>query len=241
MIHRVFVPALLLILAAPASAQEPPRPAPTWADMMARGIIPYRQLTADDFTVNDTAQPKHNFYIKTAVSPQYHFIVKPYQGFGYAHIDQWMVFSGWDKNQTVRKRAYKLTKDDLVYAQAILDISELHARRIAALKQGELPSARGTTFEEARAELSRKLKEFLDATYKQPEAEVEKFMKSTGYGANKKKTRELAAEIRKRLDATPATTVALGDPQPGTTATAIPSPSPSGSPVASPTLTASPR
>ncbi len=222
---------LLVLLTTVAFSQEEPPQAPTWANAMARGIMPYRQLTADDFAVNDDAQPKHNFYIKAAVLPHYRFITKPYQGFAFAHIDQWMVFSGWDKNQTVRKRAYKMTKDDLLYAQAILDISEIHARRIAALKTGELPSARGNNFDQARVELERKLKEFLDATYKQGEAEAEAFMKATGYGSNKKKTRELAAEIRKRLDATPAATMPF-------TGAESPNPLPTGSPMAAPTPSA---
>lgn len=204
---RTLIVMLALAVIVPVRAQDEPRPTPTWQDAMARGLIPYHQLTVDDFPINDKAHPKHNFYVRTGIAPQYHFMIKPYNGFAYAHIDQWMVFAGLDKNQTSRKSTFKTMKAELPYAQAFLDINEIHARRIAALKPGELPNARGNSFEEAKTELTRKLKEFLDMKYKESEAEVAAFSKATKNGADKKKVRELTAKIRKRLKATPATTV----------------------------------
>lgn len=222
--------AFTLAVAGNALAQDEPRPRPTWQDAMAKGMAPYHQLTVDDFPINNKVHPKHNFYIRTAIAPQFHFILKPHGGFVYAAIDEWMVFSGLDKIETSRKSRFKTIKTELPYAQAIFDISEIHARRIGALKTGELPSARGTTAEEARTQLSAKLKEFLAAKYKEGDAETEAFMKATGYGANKKKVRELAAGIRKRLEATPDTTV------PFMAATVAPGSTPSG-PVSKPTVT----
>ena len=83
------------------------------------------------------------------------------------------------------------------------------------------------------------LKDFLAAKYKETEAEAEAFMKATGHSANKKKVRELAAEIRKRLEATPPATV------PFTEATVAPgssqsAPVPNVSPAASATPIRSP-
>ena len=213
--------ALALAAAGNAFSQNEPRPRPTWQDMMAQGIVPYHQLTADDFPVNNKAHPEHSFYIQTAVAPQYRFILKPHQGFVYAAIEEWMIFSGLNKNGTSRKSRFKGMKEALPYAQAILDLNEINARRIAALKTGELPSARGNSVEEARTLLAAKLEEFLQAKYKEGEAEAKAFAKATGDGTNNKKVRALAAEIRKRLEATPNTTV------PFTEAIAAPSSSPS--------------
>lgn len=218
---KCLVLALALAVAGNALSQDESQQRPTWQDAMAKGMVPYHQLTVDDFPINDKAHPDHNFYIQTVMAPQYHFITKPYNGFVYAAIDQWMVFSGLDKNETSRKSRFKTMKAALPYAQAILDINEIHARQIAALKPGELPQARGNTAEEARMELTVKLKEFLEAKYKESEAEAEAFMKATGRGTNKKKVRDLAAEIRKRLEATPPATV------PFTEATVAPGSSPS--------------
>jgi hypothetical protein len=194
-----------------------------------------------NFPINNKVHPKHNFYIRTAIAPQFRFILKPHSGFVYAAIDEWLVFSGLDKIETSRKSRFKTIKAELPYVQAIFDISEIHARRIGALKTGELPSARGNTAEEARTQLSAKLKEFLAAKYKEGDAETEAFMKATDYGENKKKVRTLAAGIRKRLEATPNTTV------PFTDATAGPGSSPSApvpthnvSPAATPTPISSP-
>ena len=104
-------------------------------------------------------------------------------------------------------------KEGLPFAQALLNLSEINARRLAALKEGELPSARGNSFEEAQTELARKMKEFLDAKYRENNAEIEAFVKATKSGTNLKKTRELAAEIAQRLKATPPTTVPFRAPE----------------------------
>lgn len=132
-------------------------------------------------------------------------------------------------------------KAELPYAQGLLDINEINARRLAALKPGELPSGRGVNFDEARADMEGKLKLFVEQKYKQNHSEMEAFAKATGNGANKKKVRELAADIRKRLEATPATTVPFSEgaavPRATPSATAVPSTSisPAGSASASPT------
>jgi hypothetical protein len=226
-----------------ALAQDEPRAGRTWQDMMAEGIVPYRQLTVDDFPINDKVYPEHAFHIRTTIAPEYQFILKPHSGFAYAAITQWTVFSGLDKNGTSRKSRFKTMKVELPYAQALLDLNEIHARKMGALKTGELPSARGNSFEEAQTLLAAKLKEFLAAKYKERDVETEAFAKATGNGGNKKKVRELAAGIRKRLEATPDTTVPFSEATatPGSTplapvsapsvapaasATSIPSPSP---------------
>lgn len=188
-------------------------PPPTWSELIAQGIAPYHQLTVADFRVDDAAQPKHAFYIVTVVRPRYRFLVKPYNGFAFAYVDQWLVFSGLNKKETSRKSAFKQMKAALPFAQALLDINEINARRLAALKVGELPSARGSSFEEAQMELGRKMEEFLDAKTRENQAEMEAFGKATENGTNQKKVRELGAEIAKRLKATPATTVPFRPPE----------------------------
>ena len=211
---------------------------------MALGIAPYHQLTVDDFPVNDTAHPQHAFHIKTAIQPRYHYMLKPHSnGFVYAYIDQWLIFSGLDKKETSRKSKFKTMKAELPYAQAILDINEIAARQLAALKTGELPQGRGANYDDARADMEAKLKQFLEQKYRANQAEMEAFAKATKNGADKKKVKELAAEIRKRLDATPATTVQPAAVTPaGAAPSASPVPPATASPAASPaTPTAAPR
>lgn len=180
---------------------------------MAEGFVPHHQLTVADFPIDDKAHPKNGFYIATAIQPRYRFIIKPRGGFAFAYIEQWLVFSGLNKKETSRKSAFKQMKDALPFAQGLLDLNEINARRLAALQVGKLPSARGNSFEEAQTELGRKLKEFLDVKYRENNAEMEAFSKATKNGADLKKTRALAAEIAQRLKATPATTVQYRPPE----------------------------
>lgn len=217
-------------LVAGASAQE--KPLPTWRDEIAKGVIPYRQLTVEDFSINDEAPGQNVFKIRTAVEPYYHYLLKPQHGFAYAYIQNWMVFSGLYKAKTSRKSAFKTMKAELPYVQALLDINEITARGMAMLKTGELPHARGASYEEAQAELEKKMKQFCDERYKHVQGEMEAFAKATKNGQDKKKVRELAAEIRKRLAATPAATVqsTAADGNVDGTAPAI-SPTPAGVPA----------
>ncbi len=202
---RGWVGILLLAMACTLPGEESPSPPPpTWEDLIAQGVAPYRQLSESDFAIDDKAHPKNSFHISTAIQPRYHFTSKPYNGFAFAYIDRWMVFSGFNKKDTSRKSAFKEMKAALPFAQALLDINEIHARRLAALKEGELPSARGNSFEEVQAELARKLKDFLAVKYQENNTEMETFAKATKNGADQKKVRALAAEIAQRLKETPA-------------------------------------
>jgi hypothetical protein len=105
----------------------------------------------------------------------------------------------------------------LPYAQALLDLNEIYARKIAALTSGELPSGKGDSFDAARADSDARVKAFCNERFNARKLEQEALVEETKRGQDKAKVRELAAAIRKRLDAVPPTPA--------------PSPSPTLSPV----------
>lgn len=213
---RLIISVLLLgIVATSARAQNPtPAALPTWQEELAKGYAPYHQLTVEDFRIDDSAHPKNAFYIKTVVDPRYRFLLKSYNGFAFAYVENWMVFSGLNKNETSRKSALKNIKAELPYAQALLDLSEIYARQLAALKPGELPQGHGNSFEEAQTDLETKIKAFTETGYSGMNAEMDTFEKATKNGGDRKKVRELGGKIRKRLDATSASTVPFLEQKP---------------------------
>jgi hypothetical protein len=186
--------------------------APSWQDEIARGYMPYKQLKVEDFPINDQSDPGNAFTIKTFVHSRPHLLIKPGDGIVDVAIDQWLVFSGLDRNLSWRKSAFKEMKENLPCAQALLDINEIYARRLGALKLTDLPQVRSTNIVDASAELNGKLKELVDANQKEIQAEQEAFAKATDGGHNAKKVREKAAEIRKRLEATTPATVPYPQP-----------------------------
>ena len=231
---------VVLSLAAIAAAQNQTTPLrPTWQEEVLKGFVPYHQLTVDDFPINDRAHPDNVFWVKGFADPHYIFHVKPGRGgFVYAYIGEWVVFSGVDKNESSRKDSFRDMKAELPYAQALIDINELHARELARIKTGDLPSGRGASAEAAKADLKNKIRAFCNAKYGEIQTECEAFAKATDNGRNKKKVRELSAEIRKRLEATPVVNVPVyvipnlaTPPSPGATST-----TPAASPPASPTF-----
>ena len=198
---------IVALLVALARAQEPqPSPSeppiPTWTDEIAKNHLPYHQLTPDDFPINDTAHPKTAYWVAPFVQYYFHYIATISQGgIVYANVTDWTVFSGFDKNLSSRNSKLALAdmKNDLPYIQAVFDIGELHARRLGALKAGDLPSAQGRTAGEARAQLEDKIAALSQKRARDAQEETEAFAKATDNGRNKKKVRELAGEIKKRL------------------------------------------
>jgi hypothetical protein len=217
--------ALLLCGGSMASGQnEDASRLPTWQDEIAKGCVPYHQVTVDDFRIDDQAYPESLYMVSPFIHPHWHYLTTGKGGFWYAYVDKWVVYSGFDRNASSRKSKFREMKGALLHAQAYLDIYELCGRQLAALKPGELPSARGATPSEAIAILTKSMDAFLKEKYKLVDAEAEEFQKVTGHGTNMKKVRELAKAIRKRLDAVPAQTAPARDLAPP--ASPIPSASP---------------
>jgi hypothetical protein len=200
--------AFILIASGVFSANPSPMPSaspslPTLEDETAKGFIPYHQLTVDDFPINDQVHPDARFWVKTFVHP-YWWAQYRFSRFSiYAYIGGWVVFSGLDKSESSRKGWFGGMQTDLPYAQALLDINEIHARRLAAFRPGELPRGQGTSQEATRADLTKKMKLFCEREYESIQAEMDEFTKATNKGSNQKKVRELGAEIKKRLAAVP--------------------------------------
>jgi hypothetical protein len=94
----------------------------------------------------------------------------------------------------------------LPYAQAILDLNELYARKLSVMPPEGFPESRAGTEQEALAGLEEKINALCQSVYAEGERETETFVKATDNGENKEKTRQLAAKISQRLKTTPAPT-----------------------------------
>jgi hypothetical protein len=223
-LSRQIAGALFLGLAFPgvlfAQNDNTPR-MPSWEDEISKGCVPYHQLTVEDFRIDDTAKPASGFWVKPCLHPFWHFVFTRRDWY-YAYVDEWVIFSGFDKNESSRKSKFGEMKKWLPYAQAYVDLNEIQARQLAALKPGELPSGRGATPEEAAAALKQNMDAFLKEKYKQLEAEAAEFQKATNGGSNTKKVRELGNALRKRLEAIPAPTGPPSDSAPMPSSTPAP-------------------
>ena len=211
------------LLAPPSSPAE--APFGSWQREIAKGYLPYHELTVDDFRIDNDAHPEGSYWVQPFV--HYYYLTlfkKPAGNTVYAYIMEWTVLSGFDKNLSSRKAKFHNMKSELPYAQAILDINELFARHLAALQPGELPRGEGRSASEARRQLQYRLslvyqKEVLEGVKR----ELAKLEEVTNHGQDKTKVHEMAAEISKRLAAIPP----------------LNSPSPSQTPIPTPTSTPS--
>lgn len=188
----------------PSPAAPPPAP-PTWPEEIAKGYLPYRQLTESDFPIDNKAHPGMALWFQ----PFSHFycqygMKQASTGYVYAFVTQWVVFSGFDKNLSSRKSKAGELKATLAYIQTAFDLAELHAREFAAIQPVDLPRGTGESFERARADLDDRIRALAQTKTWDAEKEMEAFRKATNDGKNVKKMRQLSAEIKKRLAAIPS-------------------------------------
>ena len=77
---------------------------------------------------------------------------------------------------------------ELPYAQAILDINEIFARRLAALKPGELPSGEGKTGAEAREKLENRINQLLQNQGLEARKEIDALARQQTRGKTKRRS-----------------------------------------------------
>ena len=173
---------------------------PHWEDEIMNGYLPYHQLTVDDFPVIDTLDANATYSVQPFVHTYYNCISKMAQGgMIYAYVKDWTVFSGFNKNLSGRRRQFHNMKDELPVAQAVLDINEIYARKMAALQPGEFPSGSGTTWASALRQLETRVEAVCQRQLAEMRKETNTFARATNNGQNKKRVRELSAAIKKRL------------------------------------------
>jgi hypothetical protein len=213
-----------LFVVADVSAQKTPPAPPTWRNDPENFVL-YHQLKPEEFPINDKVHKDSGFWMEPGLRPSYQFY---YHGGGlvYAYISNWQIISGVDMKEMSRKSGLRDIKAELPYAQAVLDIYEVHARELNQLKTGDLPSGSGPDVAAAQRDLEGKLRVFLESKHDEIQREMDELARKTDKGRNRAKVRELALAIKKRLDALPVATL-VSPPTlsatPPATATAVPS------------------
>jgi hypothetical protein len=182
-------------------------------------------LRPEEFPINDKVHKNSGLWMEPALRPYYQI---QYRGGGlvYLYISDWRILSGINKSEMSRKSWLSDIKAELPYAQAGLDIYEVHARELNQLKTGDLPSGSGPDVAAARRDLEGKLIVFLESKHDEIQREMDELARKTDKGRNRAKVRELAIAIKRRLDAQPVATLASPptlSATPPATATAGPS------------------
>ncbi len=161
-----------------------------------------------------TASKKTAFSIRAFIDPQYEYYLFTNRGGHAAYIKQWHVFSGLDGNETYRDPSFHELKEYLPYAQGILDLNEIYARKLADVPAEGFPESHTESEEKAISELKAKIEAMCAKSDAALKKETEDFIQGTNYGANKKKTHQLATAIAKRLEAIPQPTPFGASPPP---------------------------
>jgi hypothetical protein len=98
----------------------------------------------EDFPINDETHPEMAYWVQPFVHYYYHYLSKVSPGgMIYINVTDWTVFSGLDKNLSARNSKFREMKMFLPYIQALLDISDLHARQLGAVEGGRTSLRRG--------------------------------------------------------------------------------------------------
>src|ERR1700726_4465171 len=120
----------------------------TWDFLISKNYLPYHQLKPEDFPVNDHPDLKFGFFGKSFIQPSFRYVVGTSPGgYVYIHITEWKIFAGLNKNESWRRSSLRDLKQALAYAQMGLDLNEIYARQLAAMRPGDLPWGEGPTFD----------------------------------------------------------------------------------------------
>jgi hypothetical protein len=170
---------------------------PEWKEEIAKGFLPYRKLTMDDFPVDDQVSSSHWMHTEGFFHYEYKASWTESRGEATAKITQLTVRSGFNQKKSW-KRGSVSTDVLLEHEQGHLDISELHANAIRFLSP--MPVGRGYTGQAAMDDLKAKLKAVCDKNIRDSQAEQDRYDTETNHGADKAKQKIWSAGLRRQLD-----------------------------------------
>jgi hypothetical protein len=188
-----------LLWVAPAVCEPLAYNTPVWKREIAHGCLPYHRLVRADFPVNDKAYPKYAMYTFGFFHYNYMYHWATQNGHTVAHITEWNVRSGFDRNQSSRKSWFKDVARLLPHEQGHLNINELYSRRLANMTLDKLPIGEGATAGEAADDLRIKLKALAAKVSKDDQTEQDAYDARTAHGTNQSKQKEATAALQERL------------------------------------------
>ena len=199
---------------------EDPSPRPSYDP--SEGYLPYHQLTTDDFPIREDPDAKKAAWIEVFLIYKYGYQLSARDGWFFAYVTEWNVRSGLNRNKSYRKRSLLPADFPLSYFQGFLDLNELHAHRLAAMKPGELPSGRGAGREAAEKSLAENLGALHHQVLTDRDVEFDTYAAVTQKGGDKKRIQVSTKDLKQRLKkagigdnalASPAVENSSGPPQ----------------------------
>ena len=191
--------ASVLFLTVAASRADALGNPPSWKNEMAKGHFPYHRLTAADFPINDAVHSQYGMYTRGFFQFRYHENWTERDGHAVARIDEWSVWSGFDRNKSSRKSWFTRVPETLLHEQGHLDINELFSKRLAGTPLDKLPIGDGPTGKEAEADLKRKMDALADRISAEEKIEQDRYDAETNHGKIERKQQEWTATIQARL------------------------------------------
>lgn len=192
------IPALiaLALLFATGAAPRDDFGSAEWKDEIARGYLPYRKLTYDDFPIADGVPIPHWMHTEGFVHYGFKASWSSDGGRFRASVTEFSVRSGFDQNKSWRRSTITATKALLEHEQGHLDLIELHA---ADFRKATLPSGAGVSGPAALEDLRQKLEALADRYSAEGRTEQDLYDVQTGHGAKPDAQALWTAQIRKRL------------------------------------------
>lgn len=160
--------------------------------------VPYKQLTAADFRIDDRAHPEVAIYTEGFMRYRYKADVQSDGKTYTAKVAEWKVESGFDRGLSSRKSWLMNIESILPHEQGHQDINEIWARTLA---KSELPTGEGPTDKAAWQDLDRKLQRLADEIGEQDRREQMAYDRETLNGRIVFAQRQWTTSLQKRMAA----------------------------------------
>jgi hypothetical protein len=166
----VLLAALALPLAAPSLAQ-------------GGALVPYRQLTWDDFPVNDSVASELDATTMARIGYNYQLRLARSGALFIASVRAIQIRSGLDRAASWRKSHMKRDPAAvLAHEQGHFDLNEIRAAQLRQLKPDSYPAGMGASPQAAAEDLRARLKTFFDAQIAAAQREHDRYDQETEHG-----------------------------------------------------------
>jgi hypothetical protein len=195
--RKFFIAATISLLAVAYGRVVDDFTSPEWKDEIARGYLPYRKLTYDDFPVSDGVPARHLMHTEGF----FHYTFKSKWlnrgGAFVAHVVEMNVRSGFDQNKSWRRSTFSETRALLEHEQGHLDINELHT---AQLRSAKWPEGTGASSTDALNDLKEKISALCKKIGDESNKEQERYDEETAHGVDAKQQARWTEALRKRVE-----------------------------------------
>lgn len=154
-----------------------------WTDLIRGGLVPYHQLTLNDFRIAERGRGDSEAFTVGFIRYRFEPSVTGTSKVT-ANVAKLRVWSGLDRNSTWRRPWLDARHPFLAHEQHHLDINELAAHRFANIPASQLPTGSGENRDQALRDLANKIDQYFQTVLREAQRQHDLYDRETRGGTD---------------------------------------------------------